>query len=95
MWVPAAAEFELQRASRHHFDEGIHMIANARLDLPRRSPAAVDLRWARGVWTGLEAFGARRARAELLRVAQQREASDPQLAAQLRQVVKEDWLTQG
>lgn len=76
------------------------MIANARLDLPRRSPAAVDLRtavllWARGVWAGLEAFGARRARAELLRVAQQREASDPQLAAQLRQVVKEDWLTQG
>ena len=47
----------------------------------------------RQLWNGLSAIGEARARRELLQLAAR--TTDPQLAAHLRQVVAEDWLTRG
>jgi hypothetical protein len=75
------------------------MITNVRLHLSVAAPAAQGL-WAiaahtcRALWNGLRALGANRARSELLRVARVHDSTDPQLAAQLRQLAREDWLTQ-
>ena len=44
------------------------------------------------VWNFLANIGARRARAELLRLARMHELSSPELAAQMRRVAREGWL---
>ena len=44
--------------------------------------------WARGVWRALEAFGQRRAHAELLRAAALYQGSRPELAATLRRLAE-------
>ena len=47
----------------------------------------------RGIWNGLHAIGAARARKELIRLAIANESTQPELAAQLRRVINEDWLS--
>ena len=54
---------------------------------------AVLARFGRAVWNALHDVGASRARRELARLAAA--TSDPVLAAQLRRVISEDWLTRG
>ena len=49
----------------------------------------------RAIWDGLHAIGAARARTELIHLAIAHESTDPELAAQLRRVVREDWLSKG
>lgn len=76
------------------------MIANAPLHLPVAAPAAPGFRSGLArlgsrIWDALHAIGAARARAELLRMAQMREITDPQFAARLREVARDDWLKQG
>lgn len=46
----------------------------------------------RAVWTALESVGRARARRQLLQLAQDIQASRPELAAQLRQTAKRGWL---
>ena len=50
--------------------------------------------WGRSIWSFLEAIGASRARSELLRVARSNEHINPELAARMRALAREDWLTQ-
>jgi hypothetical protein len=45
------------------------------------------------VWDALHAIGAGRARKELIRLAEANANTNPELAAHLRSVVREDWLT--
>ena len=47
------------------------------------------------IWTALHAVGAARARKELTRLANAQQHINPELAAQLRRVVREDWLSRG
>ena len=79
------------------------MITNVQVQLPvAAAPSAPALvpglrataaRAAQAVWNVLHAIGEARARRELLRLAAANEVTNPELAAQLRQVVREDWLT--
>jgi hypothetical protein len=73
------------------------MITNVQLRLPVAAPAvpgfkAAAVRFGQGVWDVLHAIGAGRARSELLRVARVHESNNPQLAARLRELAREDWL---
>ena len=52
-------------------------------------------RFGRAAWIALQAVGARRARRELTHLAASCELTNPALAAQLRRVVREDWLSRG
>ena len=49
----------------------------------------------RAIWVALHAVGAARARAELMRVAATSESTNPELAARLRRLAREDWLSKG
>jgi hypothetical protein len=75
------------------------MIANVQAHRPAPAPLVPAFkqtagRIGRAIWIALHAVGAARARAELLRVAASAESTNPQLAAQLRRVAREDFLTQ-
>jgi hypothetical protein len=71
--------------------------------LPRTSVAAPSVaglkpffsRVGQAVWASLHAVGAARARKELTRLADAQQHINPELAAQLRRVVREDWLSRG
>lgn len=52
-------------------------------------------RTGRTIWRSLELVGESRARRELTRLAAANEITNPELAAQLRQVVGQDWLARG
>jgi hypothetical protein len=74
------------------------MITNVQLHLPGSAPEASGLkaaaaRFGLAVWDALHTIGAGRARSELLRVARVHESSNPPLAARLRELAREDWLT--
>ena len=76
------------------------MIANVPLQRPLAAPAVPGfkpmlVRFGRGLWIALHAVGAGRARAELLRVAATSEPTNPELAARLRRLAREDWLSKG
>ena len=76
------------------------MIANVPLQRPVAAPAVPGLkpmlaRIGRGLWNALHAVGAGRARAELMRVAATSESTNPELAARLRRLAREDWLSKG
>ena len=74
------------------------MIAETQVHLPAVPPAAPKVQAAAQrlgavVWSVLHQIGASRARGELLRVAQIHEETNPELAARLRKLVRDDWLT--
>ncbi len=67
---------------------------------PVAAPLAAGLksfasRAGRAIWMALHAVGAARARKELTRLAIAQQHTNPELAAQLRRVVREDWLLRG
>ena len=75
------------------------MITNVQLHLPVAAPAVPGFkvaaaRFGQGLWAVLQTIAAGRARGELMRVARVHESTDPQLAARLRKLSHEDWLTQ-
>ena len=75
------------------------MITEVQLHLPGIASPAPTLSktastWGRSIWRFLEAIGASRARSELLRVARSNERINPELAARLRKLAREDWLAQ-
>ena len=75
------------------------MITEVQLHLPGIASPAPKLSkmastWGRSIWRFLEAIGASRARSELLRVARSNERINPELAARLRKLAREDWLAQ-
>jgi len=76
------------------------MSTTVQVQLPHAAPLAPGFKaWAahtgRAVWNGLHAVGAARARKELIRLAIANEPIHPELAAQLRRAVGEDWLSKG
>ena len=76
------------------------MIANVPLQRPAAAPWVPGFkpmlaRIGRSIWFTLHAVGASRARAELMRVAATSESSNPELAARLRRLAREDWLSKG
>ena len=76
------------------------MSTTVQVQLPHGAPLAPGLkaqatRIGRAVWNGLHAIGAARARQELIRLAIASETTNPELAAQLRRVIREDWLSRG
>jgi hypothetical protein len=67
---------------------------------PVAAPLAAGLksifsRIGQAIWMTLHAVGAARARKELTRLADAQQHINPELAAQLRRVVREDWLLRG
>ena len=75
------------------------MITEVQLHLPGIASPAPKLSttastWGRSIWSFLEAIGASRARSELLRMARSNERINPELAARLRTLAREDWLAQ-
>ena len=75
------------------------MITEVQLHLPGIASPAPKLSkmastWGRSIWRFLEAIGASRARGELLRVASANDRINPELAARLRTLAREDWLAQ-
>jgi hypothetical protein len=67
---------------------------------PIAAPSAAGLksffsRAGQAIWMTLHAVGAARARKELTRLAIAQQHINPELAAQLRRVVREDWLSRG
>ena len=76
------------------------MSTTVQVHLPQTTPLAQGLnaqvaRIGHAIWNGLHAVGAARARAELLRVAAASESTNPELAARLRRLAREDWLSKG
>jgi hypothetical protein len=76
------------------------MSTTVQVHLPHAAPLtpgfkAQAARIGRAVWNGLHAIGAARARKELIRLAIANETTHPELAAQLRRVIDEDWLSKG
>jgi Tfp pilus assembly pilus retraction ATPase PilT len=78
------------------------MIANVQAlpQTPVAAPSAAGLksffsRTGHAVWATLHAVGAARARKELTRLADAQQHINPELAAHLRRVVREDWLLRG
>lgn len=67
--------------------------------LAHRPSASVFQAWlrrtGRTIWRAFELVGEGRARRELTRLAVANEITNPELAAQLRQVVGQDWLARG
>jgi hypothetical protein len=67
---------------------------------PVAAPLAAGLksflgRTGHAIWTALHAVGAARARKELTRLAIAQQHTNPELAAHLRRVIREDWLSRG
>jgi hypothetical protein len=52
-------------------------------------------RTGQALWLALQAVGAARARRELKLLADSQQQINPELAAQLRRVIREDWLSRG
>jgi hypothetical protein len=76
------------------------MITNLQIQRPAAAALAPGLKTkaagiGRAVWDTLHAIGAARARTELIRLAVANQITNPELAAHLRRVVREDWLTKG
>ena len=98
MSAPAAAVHAAAAGLLFNVTKGNTMITNVQLPLSGTAPAvpgfkAAAVRFGQGVWDVLHAIGAGRARSELLRVARVQESTNPQLAARLRELAREDWLT--
>jgi hypothetical protein len=78
------------------------MITNVQV-LPQTPIAALSTagmksffsRTGHAIWAALHAVGAARARKELIRLAIAQQHINPELAAHLRRVVREDWLLRG
>jgi hypothetical protein len=98
MSAPAAVVHAAAVGFLSNVTKGNTMITHVQLPLPGIAPTVpgvktAAVRFGQGVWSVLLAIGAGRARSELLRVARLHDSTDPQLAARLRRLVREDWLT--